>query len=130
MKALIFIFPFLVHCKGIEINSFIYDTLSHFGLNSVAFVSNENIEITDLKHHLWFQNIKTSFVSSNSVNVEDPIFVLNENESNLENVKYVHGQTWFISQKNLKYLNSWKLRLDSMIFIWEEISSEEIKIKV
>ncbi len=134
MNIFIIIFTILGTINCIELKSFIHDTFFHFGYKSIAFYMNEDnpeiCEMTELTHIFWFHNIEISFLQSPLIPVQGPIFVTTENETSLKNVQYAHNQTWFMPESNLKHLDSWKLRMDSMIFLWEKSGPDEVIIKV
>ena len=87
----------------------------------------------DFEEDLYHEIVSEHAVSVMDIHIPPenniPIFVFDTNADFLSNVSYDHQQIWFINEDNIKYIGSWKLRLDSMVFLWTEIQ-EKLFIKV
>ena len=135
MKTAIFFIAFLIsfsQSKENNLNSFISDAVSYFGYDGIQIylekTLDDDLKLTKMYLELWSKDAYVSIFDENSY--DDPIFVLNENEPALTEVEYDHNQIWFMDINNLEHISHWKLRLDSLVYLWKEVNDCEIEIRV
>ena len=115
----------------IEIDIFLHDIVNHFDFKEVEILSlNEDFELSSFVSGFWNENVKVSVFNEKQNSTHNCVFVLEKNEDNLKYVQYHYTQMWFMHESNLKYLDSWDLRLDSLIYLWIEVENEKVEIKV
>ncbi len=116
--------------SSFDFKQFILDIVNHYSYTEIQIYELENVMDTNLISELWLKSVSVSNFHSNQSKILIPIFVLNKEDPSLRLVNYQSHQIWYLNEKNEKYLDQWKLRLDSLIYLWSKIDIDTIEIKV
>ena len=127
-----FIFVWILQLSSaIEIETFGHDIVKHFGYQETdLFMSETDFELSKFVVNLWNENVKVSYFNSQENSTYNSVIVMSKNDDRLKYVQYHYSQTWFMHESNLVYINSWNLRLDSLVFVWQYIGNDAVEIKV
>ena len=116
-------------CSCIDIEDFALEVVKYIGVQDIEFYSNsEDYYLSKLTVLFWQENIKASIFNENSIH--NNVFVFGKNVESLKFVEYHYSQIWLMHEDNMKYIDCWNFRLDSLVYLWKENENETVEIKV
>ena len=125
--ALLFIVK-LSNC--FEIDSFVVDIVKHFGHNDIELFGSENdFELSSLISDFWHEDVTVSCFDEKQNSTHNTVVVLDQYSESLMYVKYHYSKVWFMHVDNMKYIGHWGLRLDSLVYLWQELENKNIEFK-